>query len=88
MTNFKLPSVAVRCPIVITATRFHHSPLSRSVPIVWRHPPKVGTIYLEHTEGGCSQFNGMLISPPYRGRGLARVLIAIWASLALSVRRQ
>ena len=36
MTNFKLPSVAVRCPIVITATRFHHSPLSRSVPIVWR----------------------------------------------------
>mmetsp|Transcript_63482 Transcript_63482/g.174923 ORF Transcript_63482/g.174923 Transcript_63482/m.174923 type:complete len:236 (+) Transcript_63482:138-845(+) len=78
-------SITVALAIDASPGRLRLKFLDSSVPIVWRHPPKVGTIFLEHTEDGCSRFNGMLIAPSYRGRGLARVLVAIWASLALSV---
>mmetsp|Transcript_63480 Transcript_63480/g.174917 ORF Transcript_63480/g.174917 Transcript_63480/m.174917 type:complete len:294 (+) Transcript_63480:138-1019(+) len=77
-------SITVALAIDASPGRLRLKFLDSSVPIVWRHPPKVGTIFLEHTEDGCSRFNGMLIAPSYRGRGLARVLVAIWASLALS----
>ena len=48
-----------------------------------RHTPKIGTVYLTNRPG-ISQMNGMLISDAYRGRGLAKVMIALWCKLCVT----